>query len=36
MSGNGEKKAHPGIPLGLVTIPAADGGGCIMDGPFKE
>ncbi|TDZ33115.1 Tyrosinase-like protein orsC [Colletotrichum spinosum] len=36
MSGNGAKVPHPGVQFGSLTIPPADGGGCLLDGPFKD
>ncbi|KAK3376297.1 hypothetical protein B0T24DRAFT_699716 [Lasiosphaeria ovina] len=41
MSGNGAKVAHQGIPIPGAPrpynlIPAADGGGCVTTGPFKN
>ncbi|KAF4819160.1 Tyrosinase-like protein orsC [Colletotrichum siamense] len=36
MSGDGAKVAHDGIPFGNITIPPANGGGCLLGGPFKD
>ncbi|OBR09910.1 Tyrosinase central domain-containing protein [Colletotrichum higginsianum IMI 349063] len=36
MSGDGSYVPHPGIPFGTLTIQPANGGGCIMSGPFKD
>ncbi|KAM0284298.1 hypothetical protein ACHAQH_002092 [Verticillium albo-atrum] len=36
LSGDGSKVPHAGYPWGTYTIPPADGGGCIMKGPFKD
>ncbi|KAK1973441.1 tyrosinase central domain-containing protein [Colletotrichum cereale] len=35
MSGNGAKVPHPGIQFGPTIFQPADGGGCLMGGPFK-
>ncbi|KAH6844683.1 hypothetical protein B0I37DRAFT_433168, partial [Chaetomium sp. MPI-CAGE-AT-0009] len=37
MGGNGAKEPHQGIQIpGAGTIPPADGGGCVTEGPFKN
>jgi tyrosinase len=40
MGGNGAPSTYGGIPQGFRApynkIPSAGGGGCMVDGPFKE
>ncbi|KAF1998609.1 Di-copper centre-containing protein [Amniculicola lignicola CBS 123094] len=36
MGGNGEYVAHKGTSIGMTTIPAGPGGGCVRTGPFAN
>ncbi|KAH6697748.1 hypothetical protein VD0002_g1531 [Verticillium dahliae] len=36
MSSDGSKVPHAGYPWAAYNIPPGDGGGCIMEGPFKD
>ncbi|KAK2009287.1 tyrosinase central domain-containing protein [Colletotrichum eremochloae] len=36
MSGDGAKVPHPGVQFGATIIQPANGGGCVMAGPFRD